>query len=193
MFTASHLFRANFNRYRGEDRIYGQLDGLNFEFSELKVQKRSGSGSKKRTVTIFQGLFFALELPEPTRTTTLVYPRLASQPRFFSEYKRARLEDPVFERRFNVYTTDQVGARMQLTPDVMEKMMQLRALSQQTPYLSFDYKHLYIAVPSLHNHLEASLFKSVLTPSTVRNFLEELDMLLSIPRVLQLEGGARVS
>ncbi|MEM6430019.1 MAG: DUF3137 domain-containing protein [Deinococcota bacterium] len=190
-FVANRLFGA-FDRYRGEDHIYGQLDGLEFDVSELTVQKRQRNGKRSSTKTIFKGLFFVMALPEPIPTTTLIYPRLAMPLKLFSQYKRARLEDPVFERAFNVYTNDQVGARRQLTPEVMENIMNLKALTKQTPYLSFDVSRLYIAVPSQRNHLEPSLFKSVLAPSTVRAFLAELEMLFSLPRTLQLDANTRI-
>jgi hypothetical protein len=57
--------------------------------------------------------------------------------------------------------------------------------------LSFSRKHLYIAVPSRENLLEASLFQSVLNPMTVRRFISELDTVLSMTRELRLQDFRR--
>lgn len=186
-FEDSRLFR-NIHHYRGEDLIHGQVSGLDFAFSEVHAQreKRDSKGRKSRT-TVFRGMFFAIEMPERVPATTMVYPRMASQPRFSREVERIKLEDPIFERTFNVYADDQVGARILLTTRFMEQVMALRGLCKQTPYLSFSHKHLYIAVPSRENLLEASLFQSVLNPLTVRRFISELDMVLNMAKELRLQ------
>ncbi len=190
-FENSRLFR-NINYYRGEDLIHGEVSGLEFAFSEVHAQreKRDSKGRKTKQ-TIFRGMFFAIELPERVPSTTMVYPRMASQPRFSREVERIKLEDPIFERTFNVYADDQVGARLLLTTHFMEQVMALRKLCKQTPYLSFSRKHLYIAVPSRENLLEASLFQSVLNPLTVRRFISELDTVLSMTRELRLQDVNR--
>ena len=190
-FEDSRLFR-NINYYRGEDLIHGEVSGLEFAFSEVHAQreKRDSKGRKTKQ-TIFRGMFFAIELPERVPSTTMVYPRMASQPRFSREVERIKLEDPIFERTFNVYADDQVGARLLLTTHFMEQVMALRKLCKQTPYLSFSRKHLYIAVPSRENLLEASLFQSVLNPLTVRRFISELDTVLSMTRELRLQDVNR--
>jgi len=190
-FENSRLFR-NINNYQGEDLIHGEVSGLEFAFSEVHAQreKRDSKGRKTKQ-TIFRGMFFAIELPERVPSTTMVYPRMASQPRFSREVERIKLEDPIFERTFNVYAEDQVGARLLLTTRFMEQVMALQNLCKQTPYLSFSRKHLYIAVPSRENLLEASLFQSVLNPVTVRRFISELDTVLSMTRELRLRDFQR--
>jgi hypothetical protein len=190
-FEDSRLFR-NINNYRGEDLIHGEVSGLEFAFSEVHAQreKRDSKGRKSKH-TIFRGMFFAIELPKRVSATTMIYPRLASQPRFSREVERIKLEDPIFERTFNVYANDQVGARVLLTTQFMEQVMALRQLCKQTPYLSFSHRHLYIAVPSRENLLEASLFQSVLNPVTVRRFISELDTVLSMAKELRLQNSRR--
>jgi len=187
-FEDSRLFR-NINHYQGEDLIHGEVSGFEFTFSEVHAQreKRDSKGRKTKQ-TIFRGMFFAVELPERVPTTTMIYPRRASQPRFSREVERIKLEDPIFERAFNVYAEDQVGARILLTTRFMEQVMALRGLCKQTPYLSFSRKHLYIAVPSRENLLEASLFQSVLNPVTIRRFISELDTVLGMVKELHLQN-----
>lgn len=190
-FEDSRLFR-NIHRYHGEDLIHGQVSGLEFAFSEVHAQREHRDRkNRKSKQTIFRGMFFAIELPERVPSTTMVYPRMASQPRFSREVERIKLEDPIFERTFNVYADDQVGARILLTTRFMEQVMALRGLCKQTPYLSFSRKHLYIAVPSRDNLLEASLFQSVLNPLTVRRFISELDTVLSIAQEVRLQHFKR--
>jgi hypothetical protein len=44
-----------------------------------------------------------------------------------------RLEDPRFEERYQVYSSDQIGARALLTPAVMERLMELDRHTQGDP------------------------------------------------------------
>ena len=184
-FSDSHLFQPEISFYQGKDYIHGQLAGVNFEFSELAVTTSSiSSKHSKRDYrsSTFNGFFFAIELTKPATGITLIYPRFADQPKSSKMYVRAKLEDPVFEQRFNVYTTDQVGARIQLTPTVMNKIMQFGKIQPHNIHLSFNENHLYVAITGHTNYLEASIWKSLLEQETIWIFLEKLSLILSIPR-----------
>jgi len=173
----SRLF-YEIENFGGEDLIRGTIDGLRFAFSEVRFHNKT---------TLFGGMFFAIELPTEVRRATFIYPRTAVKPHFSHYVERAKLEDPRFERTFDVYAEDQVAARVLLTTHFMEQVMTLRKLCDQTPYVSFSHRHLYIAVPSYKNLLEPSLFQSVLDPTTIRRFLSEFNVVLSIAQEVRLQ------
>lgn len=56
-----------------------------------------------------------------------------------------RLEDPDFERHFAVYADDEVAARMLLTPDLMQRLVQLRTTFGRDLLLSFRKGKFYYA------------------------------------------------
>jgi hypothetical protein len=177
LFKNSRLFH-DVENFGGEDLVSGKIDGLRFAFSEIHFTSKNA---------LFRGMFFAIELPTEAKRAAFLYPQRAIKPYLAKYVQRVKLEDPHFERTFDVYAEDQVAARVLLTTHFMEQVMALRKLCNQTPYVSFSHRHLYIAVPSYQNLLEPSLFQSVLDPTTVRRFLSEFEVVLSIAQEVRLQ------
>jgi len=126
---------AEFRRHRlfpdwddaaAEDEIFGDYRGLPLSIIELKLTK--GSGKDERTV--FDGLTAAVTLPRGLAGTTVVIPdrgmfgNLAERLRG-GPCEPVRLEDPTFEKAYEVYASDQISARALLTPAFMERFMVL--------------------------------------------------------------------
>ncbi|MDR1415146.1 MAG: DUF3137 domain-containing protein [Odoribacteraceae bacterium] len=61
--------------------------------------------------------------------------------------KLVQLEDPLFERYFAVYATDEITARVVLTPAMMTRVTTLREKYGRDIMLSFSNNHFYFAVP----------------------------------------------
>lgn len=99
---------------------------MSLSIVELKLTK--GSGKNERTV--FHGLTAAVTLPRGLSGTTVVVPdrgmfgNLAERLRG-GPCEPVRLEDPAFEKAYEVYGSDQVSARALLTPAFMERFMAL--------------------------------------------------------------------
>lgn len=156
--------RANF-----EDRVTGARHGKPFEFLEAHLEeRRTSTDSKGRTrtyyVTVFRGQVLRVAFERPFQGVTLVgrdagwFNGLSG---FGSDLDRARLEDPEFERAFEVWTNDQVEARYLLTPDVMQRFVDLeKAFKGKSLRACFARQTLYIAIEN------GNLFEpgSVLTP-----------------------------
>lgn len=119
--------RANY-----EDLLTGTRKGVDFELFEAKLEERrestSSSGSRRtKWVTVFKGQCLKLSFDKRFFGRTMV----TRDAGFFNRFgggggmERAKLEDPHFEKIFEVYTTDQVEARFLLTPDLMERLIEL--------------------------------------------------------------------
>lgn len=135
-----HAFRSldlipSWDRARYEDRITGQRNDTPFEFFEAHLEeKRTTTDGKGRTrttwVTVFRGQCLVVNFHKQFKGVTKVY-RDAGALNFFKKLsqigkgERVRLEDPVFEKAFEVYSTDQIEARYILTPDFMERLIGL--------------------------------------------------------------------
>lgn len=119
--------RANF-----EDRITGVRRGVEFEFFEAHLEdKRTTTDSRGRTrtrwVTVFNGQCLRFRFHKDFLGQTLVT-RDSGIFNIFGrggELDRVRLESPQFEKAFEVYSTDQVEARYLLTPDLMQRLVEL--------------------------------------------------------------------
>jgi len=142
------IFRQ-FDNSEADDEIFGVHRTLPLNIVELKLTH--GSGKSERTT--FDGLLVTLELPRDTGAVTAVVSDAGSLGNFVDRQKgqhraRVRLEDPVFEKVYEVYGTDQVAARALLNPGFMEKLLALGALDGfDRPQMLCDGRVLQIAMP----------------------------------------------
>ncbi len=121
-----------------EDRLAGErkTDGIEktqFVFFEAHLEeKRTTTDSKGNTrttwVTVFRGQCLIAQFHKPFQGVTKVF-RDAGAFNFLAKlgkgYPRVKLEDPEFEKAFEVYGSDQIEARFILTPDFMERLLKL--------------------------------------------------------------------
>ena len=123
------------DREKFEDKLTGMRNDTPFEFYEAHLEeKRTTTDGKGRTrttwVTVFKGQCLVVKFHKQFQGVTKVY-RDAGALNFFKKLgqmgkgQRVKLEDPVFEKAFEVYSTDQIEARFILTPDFMERLIGL--------------------------------------------------------------------
>ena len=112
-----------------EDLVEGERNGRAFQLYEahLEAEQTDSKGRKSRT-TVFRGQLLRMTFQREFSGRTLVLRDaglLNFAQGFGSELKRAGLADPKFEKKFEVYTSDQVEARYLLTPTLMESLLRL--------------------------------------------------------------------
>lgn len=207
-FKNARLF-GGFNRFKGDDLCVGRLaDGRSFRFSELKVYRQSRnnssskSGSNSKTVTIFEGLFYEMQLPQTMEVPVSIVPDRGEafgavgkfmQGMINKALKLFSIEDPLvdfsqeypnFEQSFKVYSKEERVARQLISPDFVEK---IRALGQELGgevYLSFQEGHCYWGIRR-GDFLEVKLNTSLLSPVFIDQLEENLDWCFD--RLKQLE------
>jgi hypothetical protein len=121
------------DRAKYEDKLSGKRGDAPFDFFEAHLEeKRTTTDSKGRTRTtwdtVFRGQCLVAHFHKPFSGITKVYRDLGMFNAFLKmgqKEPRIRLEDPVFEKAFEVYGTDQIEARFLLTPDFMERLVKL--------------------------------------------------------------------
>jgi hypothetical protein len=119
-----HRLFPEWDDCQSEDEIAGEYRGLPLSVMELRLTKGSGDDEK----TIFHGIAAAVTLPRGLRGVTVVAPDRGVFGNFAERLRGGpcqpvRLEDPAFEKAFEVYATDQVAARALLTPAFMERFL----------------------------------------------------------------------
>lgn len=158
-----------------DDEITGTWRGLPLSIVELKLEQRRG---KNKTI-LFDGLVVILDLKRDTGGVTAVVAdggsfgnlrdRMTANGR-----KRVALEDPVFEKIYEVYGTDQVAARALLHPAFMEKLLALGELPEfSRPLALASGKRLTFVMPK---RIPRNLFEapSVSKPAASRDALTAL-------------------
>lgn len=179
VFCDCALFSAP-DRYASEDLITGLSGETHFSFSEVHAEeKRTSTSSKGRTTThwvdIFRGFLFVADFNKDFRGRTVL--TRDSLFHFSTRGERARLEDPDFEKRFDVFTTDQIEARYILSPSLMKRITELDEALGGRITLSFYNSSLVVAIPDYSNHFEASLWRTLLNKPY---FERECDLIVQL-------------
>jgi hypothetical protein len=123
-----------FGKRKVEDEIYGTYRGVAVNIVEASLE----TGGKNSSV-VFNGLLTELAFPGRFPGITVVAKDsgvLGNALKDFvrsSGLERVRLEDPRFEDRYQVYSSDQIAARALLTPAVMERLMVLDRQTEGDP------------------------------------------------------------
>jgi hypothetical protein len=122
----------SWDRAKFEDRLAGKRGDAPFEFFEAHLEEKRTTSQRGRTqttwVTVFRGQCLVVHFPKRFEGVTQVFRDAGvfnSLMKLGQRHERVRLEDPKFERAFEVYGSDQVEARFILTPDFMERLLHL--------------------------------------------------------------------
>lgn len=167
------------DRYGHEDHFTGVHDGVGIEFCEAKLAIQRGSGKNRQYRLLFQGLFVILEMNRPFSSHTILR-RDGKGFGWFSKFKnleRVRLEDPEFERQFEVYGNDQVEARVLLTPALMER---LKGLEQSVGAKHFECAFYQNSLLIMMAHAGAMEPGGLLEPGPLSQSAEDRDALQRI-------------
>ncbi len=175
--------RANY-----EDRLTGRRDGVEFELFEAHLEeRRTSSDSKGRTqtrwVTVFRGQCLRFEFSKRFYGRTLVTRDAGLFNRFGGGkgMSQAKLEDPVFEKIFEVYTTDQVESRYLLTPDLMQNLVDLeKAFHGGRLKACFDGGEMFITLEGGNLFEPGSMFKPLDSVDRVRELLADFAAIFGI-------------
>jgi hypothetical protein len=135
--------------------LTGEARGLPFALAELRLVNADG-------YVVFAGVLGSFRLRRGCPGLTVVARDRGLLGNLVaglgSGIGRVTLEDPVFERRFEAYGTDQVWARTVLTASMLERLLRIDELAHVRGFrCAFVGDHLLLAMPGLR--WRASLFR----------------------------------
>ncbi len=180
----------------GEDLIEGNAFGTKFQCAEIHLPRMSSEfndGELQRLSVRaqgFKGLFAVIDLPKRLDSVVYIFPnnavgRVNRLGVGRGGLERIKLEDPMFEKYFNAYGTDQLQSRMILTTKLIDDIAMLRERMGSSIMLSIKHNKLYIAVSSSKDLFEPNIHKSYLNPEHVRNYLKELNIVVQLVKDVQ--------
>lgn len=193
------LFAA-FDKVTAEDEIYGTHRDYPIRIVEVELV----DGRPKEPVTVFDGILVEIVLPRMLTATTAItidkgvstavrgLLRLGDAAK--SGLTRVRLEDPEFERDYEVFSSDQIGARAFLTPAVMER---LRAFAAEgafgRPVVLLEANRFTMALPKrgLGDLFEPPSYrKPAATWEAIKELSQDIAAVLAMAdAVIAVEGG----
>lgn len=181
MYRTSNLING-FDDISFDDCFYGSYDGLNFSIEECHATRETrDSKGRKSKQTIFKGAIVTVDMNKNFEGNTIVRPDSFFNnilPPSFKLHK-TKLEDVEFEKKFDVFTDDDVEARYLLTTAFMERLNKMQvAFKANKVSASFYAQKLYIAL-----HTNKDLFKLGSLTKTVcdeKQFFTMFEEILSI-------------
>lgn len=178
----------NWDRANYEDRLDGTRNGVDFQFFETHLEERrrttdSRGRTRTRWVTVFKGQCLRFEFHKAFQGRTLVL-RDAGMLNLFrgvNGLQQVKLESNVFEKAFQVFSDDQVEARFLLTPDLMQRLIDLEKVFHGGKLrCAFQDGELLIAVEGGDLFEPGSLFTPLDNPDRVRELLDDFAAIFNL-------------
>lgn len=189
----SMLFRDK-GVMRGEDCFSGTYQNVAvqiMEYHRFKQEKRYNEEYQRREkvyVSKDRGLIFYAEMNKSFEGKTVVvkdkgWLNIITK---YQNLQRVGLESPEFEKKFEVYSDNQIEARYILTPIMLEYMEKLQDTFSKIEF-SFFRQHVMIKIETKKNTFECSnFFRSVINKKRIAQNFDELYLLFSIITTLRL-------
>lgn len=176
----------SYDRSKFEDLFHGEYQGASFDLYEglLENETKDSKGNSSYT-TVFRGQIIRLAFPRKFLGVTIV----RRDQGFFnmfgedkkSNLKRVGLEDPKFEKVFEVYGTDQVEARYLVHPVLMERLMALETgMKGEKLRCGFEEGDMLIAIEDGDRYEIGDLFKPLADPERARKIVGDLSKVMQV-------------
>ncbi len=198
---SSYLFRQERYNVTGGDQIVGWYNGIPFQSCNLTVTFRPTiRGEKEPDDVAFYGNYFVARSPKTFEHPIIIHPVKS----FFGTIndneirtylnqggERIRLEDPEFQKLFEVYCDDQITARYVLTPAFMERLKKLNERYKGQVYIAINSDNIVIAtnrgnILSKANYSPAAMLFQKIDLTFVEDVYEELIEQLQMIDTLEL-------
>lgn len=180
-----------------EDAFSGVVEGVDFNLFEASLVNvsRDRKGRETRT-TVFRGLLAKFDFHKNFSGTTIIKNDMTGIGNFLTGWAnkgdRVKLEDPDFEKKFEVYSTDQVEARYLLTPAFMERILHLTTLANVNKVrLAFDKGALLMAFDRNKDSFEGGRGE-LNDPSYISNIITDLSIIFDTVRKLKLDQKSKI-
>lgn len=158
-----------------DDCFIGKYRNVNIAISECNYYVGAGNNQ----TTILEGVVIKIDMNKDFEGCTVIRPRLPGYRDKHDDLKRAKmsevkLEDPEFDKKFIVYSTDQIEARYLITTSFMERFKAVeKAFDAQFAYCAFNGRSVYIAP-----HTEKDMFSLCSLVSPIYN-TEQFEILFN--------------
>ncbi len=168
---------------RNEDIFEGMNDGV----------VKSFFSSKENNHTVFRGLFIVFSMNKCFSGQTVIKSESGVVGNWlkgvFFKLERVKLEDPNFEKLFEVYSNDQVEARYLLTTSFMERLVSLKNLLKGGVgnfQGSFYENKLLLTIPCEDKFKVGSIHSPVSFKEEIETILKEMQIIFQIIDILKL-------
>ena len=185
-----------YDRAATEDHVLGEVDGVPFELAEAFLEKKVRRDKRDDYDLVFRGLVARYAFPKRFAGRTIVRDDrgfLNALGHAGAGGERVHLEDPRFEERFDVFSSDQVEARYLLTPAFMERLVRLADASDGPMQAAFDGNDLLLVIDGRRGYFaQPSPWRDLRQSDHIRSFVEDIAFIREIAETLKLDATTRV-
>ena len=183
-----------FDRFRADDLVCANVDGVDFMFCDIRLEKDIGTGIpfifKNNYATFFEGPFFVANFNKKICSDVFVFSNTTLPPSELQHKLLGGREIPIdnadFNQNFTIYANDAMTVMYVLTPALMEKILSLKQLVKSDISLSFKQNKIYIAISRGADSFEPSLDQPILNARIANDIKADLDAMLQIVKILKL-------
>jgi len=172
-----------YNRVSYDDSFTGIYKDINYEICETSFYYTTGTGKNSSTRTVFKGVMIKLDMNKSFTGNTVIRPDTLKHASPAANLKHTTLEDVVFEKKFDVFTDDEVEARYLITPSFMERLNNMKtAFSADRVSCAFYDKYLLVG---LHTSKDLFSIGSLKEPvNDGKQFFTMFEEILSIIKLI---------
>jgi|GEM_PF-926554 len=180
-----------FDLHNCDDSITGSYKGVTINIEETSLIKTSHMAGRQRRIPVFKGLIIQLKTDKQFNGKTIILKDLGIINNFLKDKARKlqniKLQNHEFEKKFEVYTSDQQEAQDILTDNFMQDLQKMSELFENAKLqMSLFDNNLFIAININKNLFEpASLFKSALDTERVELVFREIIQILNMIEILK--------
>lgn len=199
-FIDTQLFSRRPDRYHSEDQVYGHAGRTKFCFSEVHAEYKEVTQTKNGQRTdwydLLKGIVFCADFNKNFKGLTVVRPKSTTAalgawlsnaiPLFSSSGQLVKLENPIFDKNFITFSSDQIEARYILTPAMMERICELNEQCSDTISLSFTGSEVFIGFPLSTDYFEPPYSKSLYNNASLQQDINLVRFMYGIIKELDL-------
>jgi len=175
------------NRYHKEDLITGKYKNVYFVQSDLKVQYES-NGEHDTTTTYFRGRWIAIDYPKKFNGTVVIIDNSFAYGVKRKELEKIQLENPYFNDMFTVRASDiQLGYYL-LTPQLVEKIMELKQSTNGNIIACFKNGYLHIFINDGKDSFEPNI-NNVNLMGDIQKFMQDFTLVSGTIDVLDINNS----
>ena len=178
------IYDCRVDEWSSEDLVEGDIDGVSVKFRDFYAEKKVKKKNGTETVVQFQGVLFKADFNKKLSSITQIAHANSRNLAIYGQ--KANMDDVRFEEIFDVYTTDQIGARYALSPALMEKFTLLCLRLDAPVNAVFKDNQIFIAVETWRDDFEPDIRRPLINNETIALYESEIASFTQIVKELNL-------
>lgn len=179
------------DRYAGEDYIKGTYKQIHFEVSDIDLKERretrDARGNRVITYeTYFKGRWYIFKYARTFQDVLKISEGRTAQVnhRGLTAIETESIE---FNKKFRTYASTQEYAFYQITPSIIEKLLELEKMHRGTIHYCFIKNELHIGVNDNYDYMELQL-KQPINDQSIKAFMADIELIPAIINELRLDS-----